>query len=136
MSKLVRRRRNRGSVVAEVAMALPVMMFAMLGLVDIGRGIAAKAALGHAARLATRYASVRSSTSGSPATATTVQDFLREHIEGLDPESVTVATTWEPTNNRGSTVQVAVSYDFELAMPFIPVDTISLSSRSESIISN
>ena len=130
------RRRQKGSVVAEVALVLPVMMFAMMGLLDIGRGIAAKAALGNAARLATRYASVRSNTSGSPATTESIETYLIDHADGLDPDLIEVTTNWNPANNRGSTVQVSVSYDFAPIMPFIPIESIELASSSESIISN
>ena len=129
-------RKQRGSVVAEVALALPVMLFAMLGLVDIGRGVAAKAALGHAARQATRYASVRSSTSTSPATTSSIESYLVGHVEGLDPELLLVSTSWSPANTRGSKVSVSVSYNFEPIMPFIPIESVELESSSESIISN
>jgi Flp pilus assembly protein TadG len=131
-----RRRREKGSVVAEVGLALPVMLFAMLGMVDIGRGVAAKAELGHAARLATRYASVRSATSGSPATNSSIESYLIGHVEGLDPDLIVVNTTWNPANSRGSKVQVSVTYDFAPIMPFIPIESIELASSSESIISN
>jgi hypothetical protein len=47
-----------------------------------------------------------------------------------------VTAVWDPTNTRGSKVQVNVSYNFVPAMPFIPIQSIALSSSSESIISN
>jgi Flp pilus assembly protein TadG len=122
-------------MVAEVALALPVLMFATLGLVDLGRGIASKASLGSAARLATRYASVRSGTSGNPATASSIESYVRSQVQGLDPEELVITTTWTPSNSRGSTVKIGVSYDFSPIMPFIPIESIVLSSNSESIIS-
>ena len=89
-----------------------------------------------AARLATRYASVRSNTSGSPATTESIETYLIDHVDGLDPDLIEVTTSWSPANNRGSTVQVSVSYDFAPIMPFIPIESIELASSSESIISN
>ena len=127
---------ERGNVAAEVALALPVLLFVLLGIVDIGRGVAAKAALGSAARAATRYASVRSVTSGDPATTDKIRSYLRGNVSGIDPEQVGVTAVWDPTNTRGSKVQVNVSYNFVPAMPFIPIQSIALSSSSESIISN
>jgi len=130
------RRGERGSVAAEVAMALPILMFVLLGVIDLGRGVAAKAALGSAARAAARYASVRSMTSGDPATLEKIRGYLRGNVSGIDPDQVTVTTIWSPTNTRGSKVQVSVSYNFLPVVPFIPVESLSLRSSSESIISN
>ena len=136
MRGFIGREKQKGGVIAEVGLALPVLLFMMLGLVDLGRGIAVKAALGGAVRAAARYASVRSTTSGDPATATNVRNYLRNHIEGIDSSQVEVTTAWTPTNTRGSRVQVSVSYNFAPIMPFIPVSSIQLTSSSQSIISN
>ena len=132
----VGRDREKGSVIAEVGLTLPVLLFMMLGLVDLGRGIAAKAAIGSAARAATRYASVRSTRSSDPATVSKIATYLRDRIEGLDPEQVQVSAEWSPSNTRGAKVQVNVSYNFAPIMPFIPVSSVQLTSSSESIISN
>jgi len=133
----IRQRSERGNVAAEVALALPVLLFALLGIVDMGRGVAAKAALGSAARAATRYAAVRSVTSGDPATADKIRAYLRGNVSGgIDPDLIQINAVWEPTNTRGSMVQVSVNYDFVPVMPFIPIHSIALSSSSESIISN
>ncbi len=129
-------RRQRGSVVAEVALVLPVMMLVFLGLIDLGRGLAVKAELGHAARAATRYASVRSTTSSDPATYAKSAAFVRDSLHGLDSEAVEVTSAWVPANTRGARVQVSVRYTFDPIMPFLPVQSIELASSSESIISN
>jgi Flp pilus assembly protein TadG len=112
------------------------MLFMVLGLVDLGRGLAAKSALGQAVRAATRYASVRSSTSGDPATQSKIATYLRGQITSLDTDAIEVTTEWSPSNNRGSKVQVNVRYTFAPIMPFIPVSSVELTSSSESIISN
>ena len=129
-------RSQRGSAAAEIAIALPVLLFALMGVIDLGRGVAAKAELGSAARATTRYASVRSVTSGDAATADKIRNFLRGNVTGIDPSQVQVTTTWAPTNTRGSKVLVTVSYVFVPVVPFIPVHSIGLTSSSESIISN
>jgi Flp pilus assembly protein TadG len=136
MRAFIGREKQKGGVVAEVGLALPLLLFMMLGLVDVGRGLAAKAALGGAVRAATRYASVRSSTSGDAATVTKIQNYLRAHVEGLDTNQIEVTAAWTPTNTRGSRVLVNVSYPFTPIMPFIPVSSIQLTSSSQSIISN
>ena len=88
-----RGRQQRGNVAAEVALTLPVLLFIMLGLIDLGRGLACKAALGYAARAGTRYASVRSTTSQDPATLTKITNYVRDRVEGLDPSQVQVRAT-------------------------------------------
>ena len=136
MRGFIGRDKQKGGVSAEVGLALPLLLFMMLGLVDLGRGLAAKAALGGAVRAAARYASVRSTTSGDAATATKIENYLRAHVDGLDTDQIQVTAAWVPTNTRGSRVQVSVSYPFTPIMPFIPVDSIQLTSSSQSIISN
>ena len=136
MRAMVRRDRQKGNVVAEVGLALPVLLFMMLGLVDIGRGLACKAALGSAARAGSRYASVRSTTSTDPANISKIATYVRDRIEGMDPAAVTVSAAWSPNNTRGARVQVNVTYNFEPIIPFIPITSVALSSSSESIISN
>ena len=130
-----RYRQQRGNVAAEVGLALPILLFVMLGLVDIGRGLAAKAALGYAARAGTRYASVRSTTSQDPATLTKITNYIRDRVEGLDPSQVQVTAHWVPTNTRGSRVQVNVTYSFVPIIPFMP-ESVQLSSSSQVLISN
>lgn len=128
--------RQQGSVIVEMSIGIPVLIILAIGMIDLGRGIAARAALGHAARAAVRYASVRSTTSDDPVTTSKVQTYVRNHVEGLDPSMITVTPSWSPNNTRGATVHVALSYPFEPIVPFIPVDSIWLTTSSEAIISN
>ena len=131
----VLRRQQRGNVAAEVALTLPILLFIMLGLIDLGRGLACKAALGYAARAGTRYASVRSSTSQDPATLTKITNYVRDRVEGLDPSQVSVTANWVPANTRGSRVQVNLTYTFAPIIPFVP-EAVQLTSSSQVLISN
>ena len=133
--RVVGARGQKGNVTAEIALTLPIVLFVILGLVDLGRGVAARAALGYAARAGTRYASVRSSTSQDPATLAKIAQHVRDRVEGLDPEQVQVAAVWTPANTRGARVQVNVVYSYAPIIPFLP-DSIQLQSSSEVLISN
>jgi len=57
-----------------------------------------------------RWASVHGSASSQPATANTVQDYVRSQAAGLTTGNIVVSTTWIPNKNPGSTVSVNVSY--------------------------
>ena len=128
--------KQKGSVAAEMAIALPLFFFILMGLVDLGRGVAARATIGHIAREAARWASVRGSDSPEPATASSIQTWARARVEGLDPNDMNVNAVWTPTNDRGGTVEVLVNYTFRPVVPWMPFNSINLSTSSETTILN
>lgn len=115
-----RRMRERGSVMIETALSLLVFLMILFGIMDYGRALFAYNFVSFAAGQGARYAMVRGSSSSTPATATTVQDYVRNQAVALDKNAITVATTWAPDNKPGSTVQVAVTYSFQPVVPFLP----------------
>ena len=52
-----------------------------------------------------------------------------------DPSNVTVSTTWRPNNNAGSAVDVEVDYAYRPLIGFIIPRAITISSKSEMVIS-
>lgn len=88
-----------------------------LGIVEFGRAVWTYSTLAYASREAVRYAIVRGATSGRPASEDQVEDVVRAHVTGLNPEELEVSTTWTPDNEPGSTVQVTVEHEFH---PIIP----------------
>ena len=89
----------------------------------------------YAARDAARYAMVRGSSSPLPATATDVKNFVLAEAQGINTQSVTVNTTWNPNNNPGNTVKVTVSYSFAPLARIASTVTLNLSSTSQMVIS-
>ena len=55
---------------------------------------------------------------------------------GLDSSTLTTNVTFNPANNQkpGSTVNVAVTYNFTPIAPYIPAGTMSLKSTSQMVI--
>jgi Flp pilus assembly protein TadG len=134
--KALRRRRERGGAVFEFALVFPLIGLTALGLVDVSRAMLTYHTLTHASAAAARFASVRSSTSLTPATTGTITDRVVDSSVGLEPDKVTVTATWTPGNIRGATVHVETAYPFSPVTPFLPWDTINLVGSAEARISN
>jgi len=65
--------------------------------------------------------------------------MVRNHVLGsigpLDPELLTINTTWTPTNAPGNAVQVDLVYDFAPIAPIMPIEMLALNASSTMIIS-
>jgi Flp pilus assembly protein TadG len=123
-------------MVSEFALVFPLFAITFLGLVDVSRAMFTYHTLTHASEAAARFASVRSATSDSPATNATVTARVLEAGVGLDPGIVDVTTVWSPSNKRGGTVRVEVTYPFEPYTPFVPWGPLELVGSAEQRISN
>ena len=109
----------------------------IFGIIDYGRVLYAYSSVAYSAREASRYASVRGSTSKSPATASGITTVVQSNIVGLDTSNnqLAVTTSWSPNNKPGSTVQVKVVYTMSNLIPFWSSATIPLTSTSKVVIS-
>ncbi len=118
----------------ELAVVLPLLLVAVLGMVDLGRGVWIKHTLSHISREAARYASVRSARSDDPATAVKLASRARSEAAGIDLDRLDVVTTWNPGNQPNARVRVQVSYQFEPVTPLLPFESITPASNSERVI--
>ena len=109
-------------------------MLLALGIVDLSRGVMVYNTLSHATREGARYASVRSSKSGDPATLAKVAADIRKYAANLDPDQVGVIAVWTPSNAPGAHVTIDTTYPFETVTPFIPVGAVTIKSHSEATI--
>jgi len=123
-------------MVSEFAIVFPLFAIVFLGLVDVSRAMFTYHTLTHASEAAARFASVRSGTSTTPATTGTITARVLESGVGLDPDQVDVNAVWSPSNKRGGTVRVEVSYPFEPYTPFVPWGPLELVGSAEARISN
>ncbi len=127
-------KRRRGSTIIEFALAWTAFfLVAIVGIMDFGRAIWAYNALAHASHEAVRHAIVRGSDSLTPATETSIRDFVHSQIVMLDPSSVEVDVSWEDDNSPGNVVQVQASHTFQPLMGFMLPD-IELSSTARMVI--
>jgi len=111
-------RRERGSVAIEYAIILPVFLVLVLGLMDTGRLIWTQTTLDRAVEAAARCASIDTAQCG---TAAQVQSYAVGQAYGLTIESsaFTVIT-------KACGISVAVEYPFQLVIPWIADDALTL----------
>jgi Flp pilus assembly protein TadG len=102
----VRRGGERGQAIVELALALPVFLALTVGLVDLGRAVYVRNALGNAARDAARFASV------DPANAACVKAVagFRDSLAELSPADVAYAAPAAPAINQPVSVTVRTTY--------------------------
>jgi Flp pilus assembly protein TadG len=141
---------QRGSTLVEQALVITLLLTVMFGIVDLSQAAYAYHFVANAAREATRWASVRSPTSGLSPTANpdTIQTFVSNVPGmGLDSSSITSTTSFAPppngspacvpgpaSNKPGCVVQVTVNYSYKFFFPFLPTNPILMSSSSQMVI--
>jgi hypothetical protein len=127
---LSRSDRTRGQALVEFALAIPLVLLLMLGILDLGRAVFAYNSVAHAARSGARVAIVNQNQSVVEA------EVLREAV-GLDP--VVVDPLTYPYDdaadclNPGCVIRVEVTHQWLAATPIIGaiVGPIEISSASE-----
>jgi Flp pilus assembly protein TadG len=118
----------------ESALVTTTFLFLLMGIADFGRMGYAYNSIAFAAHRAARWACTQGSSSGHPATAAAIQADAQANVAALDNTQLAVAVTWTPNNNPGSTVQVAVTYNFKPLLIPVSSTTLKLKSTSTQII--
>jgi Flp pilus assembly protein TadG len=135
-TRLTTRRDNqRGSTLVEATLVTIPFFTLILGIIACGYLVFTYDSLAFGAQQGARWASVRGSTSGTPATVASVQAFVDGQVPGLVPASLTVQTTWSPDNKPGSTVTVRVTYTAVPLSTLSLPNTLTLSSSSTTTVS-
>gem|GEM_PF-425356 len=125
---------NAGQSAIEFALTIPVLLLLIVGIAWGGQLLAAYEFVSYAAQEAARYAIVRGATSPNPVTADEISSFVTNMAVSVDPNALSVTTTWLPNNEPGSAVQVQVQYNFASTLPFVPQVTIPLSATCQMVI--
>jgi Flp pilus assembly protein TadG len=138
----------------EYALVLVIFLSIIFAIIDFGRALYTYHFVSNVAREATRWASVRSSTTKLPggaatngASGTVQQTFASSTAlagMGLDPSKITMTTSFvnSPSgapacggaNKPGCVVQVQVTYAYNFIFPFLPAGTINMQSTSQMVI--
>jgi Flp pilus assembly protein TadG len=132
---------DAGSTVVELALSIILLMTLIFGIAEFSRALYTYHFISNAAREASRYAIVRGASCSSwasacPASAADIQSYVRSITpEGINPNAVTVTTTWTPNNSPGNLVKVNVQYGFTFDLPFLPLGTMHMASDSQMVIS-
>lgn len=126
---------SAGQAIVEFALAATVFFILLFGIIEFSRLMLMYHHLGNVAREGSRYASVHGSTSLANATAADIENYVKS-ISPVDPNNVTVTTTWEnPNHEPKSWVRVQVNYDFKFIVPILYNSNIPLESTSQMVIS-
>ncbi|HVA01848.1 MAG TPA: TadE family protein [Terriglobia bacterium] len=130
-------RDDQGASVLEFGLVVLVFYAFVFGVMDFGRALYSYHFVSHAAREATRYAIVHGAQSSDPATANEIAQYVKNITpDGIDPNAITVSTTWSPDNTPGSNVRIQVQDNFHFVMPLLLTTQMNLSSASQMVISN
>jgi Flp pilus assembly protein TadG len=125
------RRKSRGQGLVEFALALPVMLVVIFGILDFGRAVYALNTISEAARTGARVAIVDQN-------ITLVEQAANTQAVGLTLDSVNIvyskaddSGTCQP-KKIGCTVTVTVAYTYNAATPIISniVGSIPMSAKS------
>ncbi len=118
---------DRGAAMVELALVMGVVFLPMVfGVIEFGRGVWVKTTVTTAAREGVRFAIVRGTLSGVVTDSTAVANYVKGKTQ-LSP--IVVRPSWSPDKERGSTVQVQVTYNYVPIVPLMSARTITSTSR-------
>jgi Flp pilus assembly protein TadG len=130
----VRRSRQKGSAMVELALTFMGFLMLTLGSMEFGWAIYAYNTCSYAAQTGARWASVNGSLSPSPATATSVTTYVQAQMVALDPNKTTVTSSWSPNNSPGSSVTVTVGYNVVPLVGLAIQSSFNVSSTAQMVI--
>lgn len=140
---------QRGTTTVEFAISALLMLMLLFGIMECSLLVYSYHTVSNAAREGSRWAIVRGIdcvASSCPATADSVKAYVLTQVPLLDASQVTVTTTWSSSENcavssasgpagPGCIVAVRVSYPFQLNLPLVPINAMTLSSTSQMVMS-
>ena len=157
-SRLARARSEEGATLVEIALSMTILLSTVFGIMILSLALYSYFYVSNAAREATRYAIVRGNSAttdcASPGTATCIaqggdiQTYTRNlGFPGIIPNNLSVATTWltnvgaacgtlDSCKTPGNRVQSTVTYSYVMSIPFVPTQTLSMTSTSQMVISH
>jgi Flp pilus assembly protein TadG len=142
---------ENGSALIEMAVTFPALFALFFCFMEMCLAFYSHEIISEIAREGARYAMVHGASCPTAATHTCEASNTQVNtwVSGLDTPNIgggtiTVATCFIPAAGGacstagseavGNTVQVKVTYTFPIKMPFVPTNSISMSSTSEATI--
>ena len=135
MKKTRRGTSEKGAALVELSLCILLFFVTVYAIIEFGRFVYSYTVLAGATREAARYAIVHGSNSSSVATTDDIRTQVTRYAIGLDTSALAVSTTWDPSNAPGGVVRVQATYDIAPMTRLIFDQALSLSSRSEMVIS-
>jgi Flp pilus assembly protein TadG len=130
---------EEGSSLIEMALSYSILFTLLFCVMEICLAFYSQHMISEAARGGARYAMVHgaSCTTSAGASCTLTSANINTYVNGLVWPNIAGGTmsanTTYPNGNEnvGSEVQVQVTYTFKVTMPFVPKNTITLTSTSK-----
>ncbi len=152
-SRWQRLRDQQGATLVEFALSSAVLFSLLFGILIACLALYSYNAIAEAAREGARFAIVRGSSScgfNTPCKATTtdVSNYVKSQaFPGVDTTRMTVTANWPttginctpsvvPCNNPSNLVTVTVGYSFPMVIPFVPSQTLNMSSTAQMVIAH
>lgn len=126
-------RSESGSTIVEFALVLPVALLLLFGMVQCSIALFDFCSATFACRVAARYASLHSASSVVPATAGSIESTARKFLWGT-PGTVSVSSSWAPSNVVGGMVTVTIREDLPLSIPFSSISSFTVGSTTQRVI--
>lgn len=108
--KSKRLNRQKGQELAEYALVLPIFLFIIFGIFDLGRAVYTYSAMQNSAREGTRYGIIY------PEDWEGIQAMVLEKAVGLDPSKLAINVSLLPED----AIRVQLVYQFQPVTPFVP----------------
>lgn len=109
---------RRGVAAIEFALCVPLLIFFMLALIDLGRFAMLSDSMATGVSRAARTAMVGSTDSSAPASAASIRAIVLESASVPDVSQMAVTVSWKNNQNVvGSTVTITASYPFRYFTP-------------------
>jgi hypothetical protein len=122
-------RRDHGQSLAELALALPLLVFGLIGAGDLARAYAIQSAVENAARAGAEAYAIKAVPAGG--IATRAQQEMTG-TPGLQAGAATISTTF-PTISGVNYVTVRVRYTFRTTVPWPLVPNTVMFDRSTTL---
>ncbi len=118
----------------EFSLGFLIFLTVLLGIMEFGRAVWTYTTVAHAAKQASRYAMIRGT--AIVATNADVRAVAENNAIGLFKSDLGVFPTWTPDRERGSFVQVQVTYPFRFFASNLvsSTPTVLISSTARRVI--
>jgi Flp pilus assembly protein TadG len=134
-------RRTRGQALVETALAVPVLLIIMAGIIEFGRAWGMSQVVTDAARQGARTASILNDSSADQDSVDTVVERALA-TGGVDPDDAVIDIDgWQDGTGTEVAVEVEVEYEFWLVGPVFALmrgdwDRDSITLRSRAVMRN
>jgi Flp pilus assembly protein TadG len=106
-------RDTKGTTVLEFGFVAMLLIWVIMGTMELGRILWLEHMVENAAKQGARYATVRGDDSDIMVTDAQIADYIAGRLTGISGGELTVDITWSPDKRRGSTVTVAIATTVE-----------------------